>query len=87
MNTTKLTLSIPRPVLDNARRLSKRRRESISSMFSRFVEAAGRELPAETSYPPKTLRALSLARGARSVPADLDWRTIRDERLAERFAP
>ena len=87
MNTTKLTLSIPRPVLDNARRLSKRRRESISSMFSRFVEAAGRELPAEPSYPPKTLRALSQARGARSVPADLDWRAIRDERLAERFAP
>ena len=87
MNTTKLTLSIPRPVLDRARRLSKRRRESISSMFSRFVEAAGRELPAEPDYPPKTLRALSLARGARSVPADLDWRAIRDERLAERFAP
>ena len=87
MNTTKLTLSIPRPVLDNARRLSKRRRESISSMFTRFVEAAGRELPAEPDYPPKTLRALSLARGTRSVPTDLDWRAIRDERLAERFAP
>ena len=87
MNTTKLTLSIPRPVLDTARRLSKRRRESISSMFSRFVEAAGRELPAEPGYPPKTLRALSLARGARSVPADLDWRTVRDDRLAERYAP
>ena len=87
MNTTKLTLSIPRPVLDNARRLSKRRRESISSMFTRFVEAAARELPAEPGYPPKTLRALSLARGARSVPEDLDWRTIRDDRLAERYAP
>ena len=87
MNTTKLTLSIPRPVLDDARRLSKRRRESISSMFSRFVEAAGRELPAGSDYPPKTLRALALARGARSVPAALDWRAIRDERLSERFAP
>ena len=87
MNTTKLTLSIPRPVLDDARRLSKRRRESISSMFSRFVEAAGRELPEEPSYPPKTLRALSLARGRRSVPAELDWRAIRDDRLAKRFAP
>lgn len=87
MNTAKLTLSIPRPVLDDARRLSKRRRESISSMFSRFVEAAGRKLPEEPDYPPKTLRALALAIGARAVPADLDWRAIRDERLAERFDP
>ena len=87
MNTTKLTLSVPRPVLADARRVSKRRGESISAMFSRFVEALARELPEEGALPPKTRRALQLALDAPPVPADLDWRAIRDERLSERHAP
>ncbi len=87
MNTKKLTLSVPQPVLTDARRLSKKRRESISAMFSRFVEATARELPREDALPPKTRRALLLALDAPPVPADLDWRTVRDERLSRRYAP
>ena len=87
MNTQKLTLSVPGPIVADARRLSKRRGESISSMFSRFVEASARELVQEDSLPPKTRRALQLAIDVPPVPADLDWRALRDGRLAERYAP
>ncbi len=87
MNTTKLTLSIPGPVVTKARHLSKRRGESISSMFSRFVEASSRELSPENALPPKTRRALQLASNAPAVPAGLDWRALRDDRLAKRYAP
>lgn len=87
MRTTKLTLSIPGPIVTNARRLSKRRGESISAMFSRFVEASARELSPESALPPKTRRALQLALDAPPVPADLDWRALRDDRLAKRYAP
>ena len=87
MNTTKLTLSIPGPVVADARRLSKRRGESISSLFSRFIEASAREFPAEDNLPPKTRRALKLALDAPPVPADFDWRALRDDRLANRYAP
>lgn len=87
MKTQKLTLSVPGPVVADARRLSKRRGESISSMFSRFVEASARELVEEDSLPPKTRRALQLALDVPPVPANFDWRTLRDDRLAERYAP
>ena len=86
MKTSKLTLSIPRPVVADARRLSKARGESISAMFARFVEAVSRDLRSEAAYPPKTRRAMQLAMDATPVPAGFDWRTARDERLLERYA-
>ena len=86
MKTLKLTLSVPRPGVAGARRLSKARGESISAMFARFVEAVSRDLRSETDYPPKTLRAMQLAMDATPVPAGFDWRSVRDERLADRYA-
>ena len=86
MKTTKLTLSVPGAVVLDAKRLSKARGESISAMFARFVESVSRDLRRETSYPPMTARAMSLAMDAAPVPVGLDWRSVRDERLAERYA-
>lgn len=83
MKTSKLTLSVPQPVVADARRLSKARGESISAMFARFVEAVSRDLRSEAAYPPKTRGAMQLAMDAAPVPAGFDWRTARDERLAE----
>ncbi len=86
MKTLRLTLSVPRTVVADARRLSKARGESISAMFARFVEAVSRDLRSETAYPPKTFRAMQLAMDATPVPAGFDWRAGRDERLAGRYA-
>ena len=86
MKTTKLTLSIPHPIVADAHRISKVRGESISAMFSRFVEAVSRDLRSETNYPPKTLRAMQLAMDSTPLPDDFDWRAVRDGVLSERYA-
>ena len=86
MKTTKLTLSVPGAVVLDAKRLSRARGESISAMFARFVASVSRDIRRESSFPPMTSRAMALAMDAPPVPSRLDWRSVRDERLAERYA-
>lgn len=85
MNTAKLTLSIPAPLIADAHRLSKKRGESISSMFARFVSATMHESDMELDFPPLTRRALRLAMDAPPVPMEWDWRSERDNLLLERY--
>ena len=85
MNTAKLTLSIPAPLIADAHRLSKKRGESISSMFARFVSATMHAPDMDTTFPPLTRRALQLAMDAPPVPLEWDWKSERDNLLAERY--
>ncbi len=85
MHTAKLTLSIPAPLIADAHRLSKKRGESISSMFARFVSATIHESDMDIAFPPLTRRALQLAMDAPPVPQEWDWRSERDNLLLERY--
>ena len=85
MNTAKLTLSIPAPLIADAHRISKKRGESISSMFARFVSATMHAPNMDTTFPPLTRRALQLAMDAPSVPLEWDWKSERDNLLAKRY--
>lgn len=74
MPMTKITLSIDRKIKDKANAISRRKKTSISAMFSRYVAAMdARE--AENDLPPLTRRALELSAGTPQLPEAWDYRT------------
>jgi len=85
MATTKLTLSIAPDVIAKARRVSKRRRTSVSAMFSNYIatlEEAEKALP---ELPPMTKRALELASGMPKLPDGWDYRDELADAMAEKY--
>jgi len=85
MATTKLTLSIDPNVVAKARRISKRRRTSVSAMFSHYISAMEENNPKRTSLPPMTKRAVELAAGTPKLPDDWDYRRELTDILDERY--
>ena len=85
MATTKLTLSIDPKVIAKARRISKRRKTSVSAMFSHYISAMEEHDYRRTSLPPMTKRALELAAGTPKLPEDWDYRNELADILDERY--
>lgn len=85
MATTKLTLSIDPEVVAKARRISKRRKTSVSAMFSRYIATMEEVKPRETPLPPMTRRALALAVGIAPLPENWDYRNELSNILDERY--
>lgn len=85
MPTTKLTLSVDPEVIAKARRISKRRKTSLSTMFSRYISTIEESTPARSSLPPLTRRALELGVGAAPVSENWDYRDELTDILDERY--
>ncbi len=84
MRTTKLTLSADRDLIREAKKLAEERGTSLSSMFTRFLQAVLRERRNPEQLGPLTRQALGLAKlpsGAR----DKDYRELLEEALTERY--
>ena len=61
MNTKKLTLSAPKDVIDEAKRIAARNRTSVSAMFTRFLNAVSSSGDPDTiSIGPVTSRATGI---------------------------
>ena len=82
--TTKLTLSVDPAVIAKARRISKNRRTSVSTMFSNYVASLEEDAPAPRELPPITARVLEMGAKLPPVPADWDYRDELSDALAER---
>ncbi len=85
MSMTKLTLSVDPEVVAKARRISKRRKTSVSAMFSHYVAAMEESGHKPDSLPPMTKRAVELAAGTAKLPEDWDYRDELADLLDEKF--
>ena len=61
--TTKMTLSMDSSVVAKARRISKRRRTSISAMFSNYIASLEEEPSKDNELPPITKQILEMGTG------------------------
>ena len=83
--TTKLTLSVDPAVIAKARRISKYRHISVSTMFSNFIALLEDESSQEQEMPPVTRRVLEMGAKLPQVPADWDYRDELADILSERY--
>lgn len=83
--TTKLTLSVDRAVIAKARRISKRRRTSVSALFSHFISSLEEENPPVREMPPITKRILEMGAKLPKVAADWDYRDELVDSIAEKY--
>ena len=83
--TTKLTLSIDSKVLAKARRISKLRKTSISSMVAHYISSIREDESPEEQLAPLTQRVLEIGRKVKPVPADWDYRDELADIIAERY--
>jgi hypothetical protein len=84
MPTTKLTLSADKELIRQAKKLAEEEGTSLSSMFSRFLQAVLRERRKPERLGPLTRQALGLAK----LPPDKchkDYRELLEEALTERY--
>lgn len=86
MALRKLTLSIDSDVIEKARQVSKRRRTSVSALFSNYVATID-DAPktAKAGYSPLTRRALELSSGTSPLPKDWDYRSELADILMEKY--
>jgi len=81
MAATKLTLSADKDIVKKAKELAKAEGTSLSSMFSRYLDAVLKG-PRMVGQPgPLTLKATGLVK----LPANKDDRAILEEALAAKF--
>lgn len=83
--TTKLTLSVEPAVIAKARRISKRRRTSVSAMFAHFIASLDEGSSEVREMPPVTRRVLEMGAKLPPVPADWDYREALSDTLAEKY--
>ena len=77
--TTKMTLSMDSSVVAKARRISKRRRTSISAMFSNYIASLEEEPSKDNELPPITKQILP------QVQSDCDYRDELSDSLSEKY--
>ena len=86
MATTKLTLSVDEQVVGWARELSRQRSSSISSMFSRYIQALKQSESKAVSAGPLTREALALGRAVRRrISTDFDEKEVLTQALADKY--
>ncbi|HBC88259.1 MAG TPA: hypothetical protein DCZ94_15010 [Lentisphaeria bacterium] len=79
---TKLTLSAEKDVVEQARRLARKNRTSISSMFSRFIRNASRSgIDQQNPIAPITKRASGIA----SLKNGKTDKELLEEALSEKY--
>ena len=83
--TTKLTLSVDPSVIAKARRISKHRHISISTMFSNFIILLAEESPLEQEIPPITRKVLEMSAKLPQLPADWNYKDELSDILSERY--
>ena len=83
--TTKLTLSVEPSVIAKARRISKRRRTSVSAMFSHFIATLEEDSPDKRDLPPITKQVLEMGAKLPQFPADWDYRDELADILSEKY--
>ena len=83
--TTKLTLSVDPSVIAKARRISKHRHISISTMFSKFIILLAEESPLEQEMPPITRKVLEMSAKLPQLPADWNYKDELSDILSERY--
>ena len=83
--TTKLTLSVDPSVIAKARRISKHRHISISTMFSNFIILLEEALPLEQEMPPITRKVLEMSAKLPQVPAYWNYKDELSDILSERY--
>ena len=83
--TTKLTLSVDPSVIAKARRISKHRHISISTMFSNFIVLLEEESPLEQEMPPITRTVLEMSVKLPQLPADWNYKDELSDILSERY--
>ena len=84
--TTKLTLSVDSAIIEKARRISRRRKTSVSAMFSNFIASLEEETPAVPiqEVPPITKRILEMGAKLPKIPAEWDYRDELSDIIAKR---
>ena len=84
--TTKLTLSVDSAIIDKARRISRRRKTSVSAMFSNFIASLEEESPSVSvqEIPPITKRILEMGAKLPKIPAEWDYRDELSDIIAKR---
>ena len=83
--TTKLTLSVDPSVIAKARRISKHRHISISTMFSNFIVLLEEETPLDQEMPPITRKVLEMSAKLPQVPAYWNYKDELSDILSERY--
>ena len=83
--TTKLTLSVDPSVIAKARRISKHRHISISTMFSNYIILLAEESPLEQEMPPITRKVLEMSAKLPQLPADWNYKDELSDILSERY--
>jgi len=83
--TTKLTLSVDPSVIAKARRISKHRHISISTMFSNFIILLEEESPLEQEMPPITRKVLEMSAKLPQLPAVWNYQDELSDILSERY--
>ena len=83
--TTKLTLSIDPKVVAKARRISKRRKTSISAMVAHYIASIQEDEAREETVAPLTQRVLAIGRKAKPLPDDWDYRDELSDAISERY--
>ena len=82
MSLVKLTLSVEKPLIEDAKRIARERHTSVSAMFARFLRSLSSDRAA-TSVPlgPITQKASGLV----SLPQGHSDREILEDALTDRF--
>ena len=83
--TTKLTLSVDPSVIAKARRISKHRHISISTMFSNFIILLEEKSPLEQEMPPITRKVLEMSAKLPQLPAAWNYKDELSDILSERY--
>ena len=85
MSTRKLTLIVPADIVVKARRISKHRKTSVSSMFANYIATLDDTEKTVADLPPMTKRALALASGNNPVSEDWDYRHELADIMQEKY--
>jgi hypothetical protein len=85
MTTVKLTLSVAPDVIDKAKRISKRRKTSVSAMFASYISALDNTNHKRIPLLPMTKRALELAKNTKKLSESWDYRDELKDILEERY--
>lgn len=78
---TKLTLSMDKETVSQAKQLAKEQNTSVSSMISRIVRSLAASKRRQFKVGPLTQRAMSLGR----APIEKDYRELLTEALIEKY--
>ena len=85
--TTKLTLSVEPSIIEKAHRISRKRKTSVSSMFSNFIASLKEEeksCPVQ-ELPPLTKRVLEMGAKIPKIPAEWDYREELSNIMAQEY--